>query len=49
MSEDYIEKFAEYPVCTVCGVEIDLQEPAICTECLKNAPVRKEDEAPEEN
>lgn len=31
--KDYDERRKEYPVCNLCGVEIDEQESAICQAC----------------
>lgn len=33
-----IEELIEYPVCNMCGVEIDLQESPLCAACQDSLP-----------
>lgn len=47
MSEEYFreypkDEFFEYPVCNICGVEIDFQESPICDDCSDSLPVDAE-------
>lgn len=31
--KDYLERFMEYPICNLCGREIDEQEAPVCEDC----------------
>lgn len=42
---DYdITRYMEYPICNMCGIEIDLQENPICDECMLYLPLSEEEE-----
>lgn len=33
-----IEELMEYPICNICGIEIDLQESPLCDNCGDRLP-----------